>query len=37
MPKENKNKNGKRTTEVKITGKNSRKLCKKKVKIEKLQ
>jgi hypothetical protein len=37
MPKENKNQNGKRTTETKLTGKKARKLRKKKVKIEKLQ
>jgi hypothetical protein len=36
MPKENKNQNGKRTTEMKLTGKKARKISKKKVKIEKL-
>jgi hypothetical protein len=37
MPKEEKNQNGKRLTETKLTGKKSRKLMKKKVKLEKLQ
>jgi hypothetical protein len=37
MPKENKNQNGKRTTEMNLTRKKDRKLSKKKVKIEKLQ
>jgi hypothetical protein len=37
MPKEEKNRNGKRLTEMKITGKKSRKLMKKKAKLEKLQ
>jgi hypothetical protein len=37
MPKENKNQNGKRTTEMKLMGKKARKLSKKKVNIEKLQ
>jgi hypothetical protein len=32
MPKENKNQNGKRTTEMKLTGKKDRKLSKKKPK-----
>jgi hypothetical protein len=36
MPKENKNQNGKRTTEMKLMGKKARKLHKKKIKIEKL-
>jgi hypothetical protein len=37
MPKENKNRNGKITTEMKLTGKKSRKLSKKKAKIGRLQ
>jgi hypothetical protein len=37
MPKEDKNQNGKRNNETKLTGKNDRKLSKKKSKIEKLQ
>jgi hypothetical protein len=37
MSKDNKNQNGKRTTETKLTGKRDRKLSKKKAKIEKLQ
>jgi hypothetical protein len=37
MSKENKNQNGKRITETKLTGKKARKLSKKKAKIEKLQ
>jgi hypothetical protein len=37
MSKENKNQNGKITTEMKLTGKKSRKLSKKRAKIEKLQ
>jgi hypothetical protein len=37
MPKENKNQNGKITTETNLMGKKVRKLSKKKVKIEKLQ
>ena len=37
MPKEEKNHNGKQTTETKLTGKNDRKLSKKRSKIEKLQ
>jgi hypothetical protein len=37
MPKEDKNQNGKRNNEMKITGKKSRKLSKKREKIEKLQ
>jgi hypothetical protein len=37
MPKEEKNQNGKRLTETKLTGKKSRKLMKKKAKLEKLQ
>jgi hypothetical protein len=37
MSKENKNQNGKRITETKLTGKKSRKLSKKKAKIEKLE
>jgi hypothetical protein len=37
MSKENKNQNGKRTTETKLTGKKARNLSKKKAKIEKLQ
>jgi hypothetical protein len=36
-PEENRNQNGKRTTETKLTGKKARKLSKKRVKIEKLQ
>jgi hypothetical protein len=37
MSKENKNQNGKRITETKLTGKKARKLSKKKAMIEKLQ
>jgi hypothetical protein len=37
MLKEDRNQNGKRQTELKITGKKARKLSKKRVKIEKLQ
>jgi hypothetical protein len=37
MPKENKNHNGKRKNEMKLTGKKARKLRKKREKIEKLQ
>jgi hypothetical protein len=37
MPKGDKNQNGKRNTETKITGKKARKLSKKREKIEKLQ
>jgi hypothetical protein len=37
MPKENKNRNEKRTTEMNLMGKKARKLRKNKVKIEKLQ
>jgi hypothetical protein len=37
MPKEDKNQNGKRNTESKLTGKKARKLSKKRDKIEKLQ
>jgi hypothetical protein len=37
MPKEDKNQNGKRNTETKLTGKKARKLSKKRAKIEKLQ
>jgi hypothetical protein len=37
MPKEEKNQNGKRLTETKLTGKKSRKLMNKKEKLEKLQ
>ena len=37
MPKGDKNQNGKRNTETKITGKKARKLSKKRAKIEKLQ
>jgi hypothetical protein len=36
MPKEDKNHNGKRNTEMKITEKNARKLSKKREKIRKL-
>jgi hypothetical protein len=36
MPKENKNQNGKRITEMELTRKKARKLSKKKAKIEKL-
>jgi hypothetical protein len=36
MLKEDKNQNGKRTTEMKLTGKKARKLSKKRAKIEKL-
>jgi hypothetical protein len=37
ISKENKNQNGKRTTEMKLTGKKAMKLSKKKANIEKLQ
>ena len=37
MSKEDKNQNGKRNTETKLTGKKARKLSKKRDKIEKLQ
>jgi hypothetical protein len=37
LPKENKNQNGKRNSETKLTGKKDRKLSKKRAKIEKLQ
>jgi hypothetical protein len=37
MPKEDKNQNGKRNNEMKLTGKKARKLSKKRAKIEKLQ
>jgi hypothetical protein len=37
MPRGDKNQNGKRNTEMKLTGKKARKLSKKKSKIEKLQ
>jgi len=37
MYKENKNQNGKRSTEMKLMGKKARKLNKKKAKIERLQ
>jgi hypothetical protein len=37
MPKEDKNQNGKRHTEMKLTGKKDRKLSKKRAKIDKLQ
>jgi hypothetical protein len=37
MLKEDKNQNGKETTETKITGKKARKLSKKRAKSEKLQ
>jgi hypothetical protein len=37
MPKEDKNQNGKRHTETKLTGKKARKLSKKRAKINKLQ
>jgi hypothetical protein len=37
MSKEDKNQNGKRHTEMKLTGKKARKLSKKRAKIEKLQ
>ena len=37
MPKEDKNQNGKRNSEMKLTGKKARKLSKKRAKIEKLQ
>ena len=37
MSREDKNQNGKRMTETKLTGKKYRKLSKKRVKIEKLQ
>jgi hypothetical protein len=36
MPKENKNQNGKITTETKLTGKKARKLSKKRTKIDRL-
>jgi uncharacterized protein YjaZ len=37
MPNKDKNQNGKRNTEMKLTGKKARKLSKKRAKIEKLQ
>jgi hypothetical protein len=37
VSKEDKNQNGKRHTEMKLTGKKARKLSKKRAKIEKLQ
>jgi hypothetical protein len=37
ISKENRNQDGKRTTEMKLTGKKARKLSKKRTKIEKLQ
>jgi hypothetical protein len=37
MPKEDKNQNGKRNNEMKLTGKKARNLSKKREKIEKLQ
>jgi hypothetical protein len=37
MSKENKNQNGKRITEMKLTGKKARKLSKKRAKIDRLQ
>jgi hypothetical protein len=37
MPKEDKNKNGKRNTETKLIGKKARKISKKRTKLEKLQ
>jgi hypothetical protein len=37
LPKEDKNQNGKRNTEMKLTGKKARKLSKKRAKTEKLQ
>jgi hypothetical protein len=37
MPRGDKNQNGKRNTEMQITGKKARKLSKKKEKLEKLQ
>jgi hypothetical protein len=37
MPKEDKNHNGKKNSEMKLTGKKARKLSKKRAKIEKLQ
>jgi hypothetical protein len=37
MPKEDKNQNGKRHTETKLTGKKARKLSKNRAKIDKLQ
>jgi hypothetical protein len=37
MPKEDKNQNGKRNSETKLTRKRARKLSKKRVEIEKLQ
>jgi hypothetical protein len=37
VPKENKNQNGKRTTEMKLTGKKARKLSKKRANINRLQ
>jgi hypothetical protein len=37
MPKENKNQNRKRTTEMKLMGKKARKISKKRAKIDRLQ
>jgi hypothetical protein len=37
MPREDKNQNGKRNTEMKLTGRKARKIGKKRAKIEKLQ
>jgi hypothetical protein len=37
MPKEDKNQNGKRHTDTKLTGKKARKISKKRAKIDKLQ
>jgi hypothetical protein len=37
MSKDDKNQNGKRTTETKLTGRKARKLSKKRAKFEKLQ
>jgi hypothetical protein len=37
MPRGDKNQNGKRNTEMKLTGKKARKLSKKREKVEKLQ
>jgi hypothetical protein len=37
LPEEGKNQNGKRNSEMKLTGKKARKLSKKRAKIEKLQ
>jgi hypothetical protein len=37
VPKENTNQNGKRITEMKLTGKKARKLSKKRAKIDRLQ